>query len=247
MKSFIFSLFTLLLLAAPVSAQDIYVVSFGVANYPNVTKLTKAEEDAKAIAEIYKHKTSNVILYTGRFADRASILRATKDQFSHAKEGDMIVFAFSGHGYQGGICPYDVTETGKNNIKYDEILAIMQKSKATKKVLLIDACYSGGFRTGSSHKHQSSEAKINKTDVVMFLASRTNETSKESKFMTNGFFTHYLVNGLKGNADANRDRIVTARELFDFISTNVIERSGEKQHPVAWGKFSDDFPMMDWR
>ena len=81
---------------------------------------------------------------------------------------------------------------------------------------------------------------------MLFLSSRSNESSLEIPSMKNGFFTTYLQRGLRGNADANRDRTITAKELFDFVSTNVIKISKEKQHPVMWGKFSDDMPVMVW-
>ena len=56
----------------------------------------------------------------------------------------------------------------------------------------------------------------------------------------------YLQKGLRGNADANRDRTITAKELFDFVSEGVIKISNGKQHPVMWGKFPDNMPVMVW-
>jgi len=50
----------------------------------------------------------------------------------------------------------------------------------------------------------------------------------------------------KGNADANRNRIITAKELFDFVYSGVIQISGGKQHPVMWGNFSDNMTVMKW-
>jgi uncharacterized caspase-like protein len=64
--------------------------------------------------------------------------------------------------------------------------------------------------------------------------------------MTNGFFTTYLLRGLRGGADADRNRKITAKELFYFVSQGVKERSKDKQHPVMWGKFNDGYVLMDW-
>ena len=79
-----------------------------------------------------------------------------------------------------------------------------------------------------------------------FLSSRNNETSIECTDMKNGFFTSCLQNGLRGRADANRDRIITAKELFDYVSKGVKRLSGDKQHPVMWGRFSDEMVVMKW-
>ena len=64
--------------------------------------------------------------------------------------------------------------------------------------------------------------------------------------MQNGYFTTYLQRGLRGGADANRDRIITAKELFNYVHAGVVKLSNNKQHPVMWGKFSDDMPVMIW-
>jgi uncharacterized caspase-like protein len=64
--------------------------------------------------------------------------------------------------------------------------------------------------------------------------------------MQNGFFTTYLTKGLQGNADLNNDRVITAREIFSYVSGGVSQLSQGKQHPVMWGNFSDTMPVMKW-
>ncbi len=81
---------------------------------------------------------------------------------------------------------------------------------------------------------------------MLFLSSRTNETSMENPWSDNGFYTQYLLKGIKGGADTNRDRIITAKEIYTFVSENIIERTNGKQHPVMWGKFNDNMRIMNW-
>ena len=81
---------------------------------------------------------------------------------------------------------------------------------------------------------------------MLFLSSRSDETSIERRDMQNGFFTTYLQKGLRGAADVNKDRIITARELFNYVQKNVVSISNDRQHPVMWGKFSDNMPVMKW-
>lgn len=64
--------------------------------------------------------------------------------------------------------------------------------------------------------------------------------------MKNGFFTEYLVKGLKGNADSNRDRKITTKELFDFVNSRVAIQSNGLQHPVMWGNFNDSTIIIEW-
>ena len=229
---------------ASVLAQkgDIYVVSVGIADYQTISDLTLSEKDAKSIAELYKKQTKNVILITGKYATKARILKSLKDQFSRAKEQDMIVFAFSGHGYPGGVCPYDMSAKDESGVSYREIRRILKQSRAKRKIVFADACFSGGIRSNVSNNHQTHQ----NSDVLLFLSSRGGETSIESPFMVNGFFTTYLLRGLRGGADADRNRKITAKELFLFVSQGVKERSKDQQHPVMWGRFDDDEVLMDW-
>lgn len=234
---------SLLSLPSIAKAGDIYVVSVGISNYKEIPDLGLPENDAKAIAELYKTKTKNVILITGRYATKAKIIKSIKDQFSRAKENDMIVLSFSGHGYPGGICPYDMSSNPRSGITYSEIRKILKHSRAKRKIIFADACFSGGIRGYNSNANSSS---YKDSDVLLFLSSRTGEKSIESQFMANGFFTTYLLRGLRGGADTDYNRKITAKELFIFVSQGVKERSEDKQHPVMWGKFNDNYVLMDW-
>jgi hypothetical protein len=92
---------------------------------------------------------------------------------------------------------------------------------------------------------QQQTNRYNSQNVMLFLSSRTNETSMETKFQ-NSMFTIFLERGLRGGADINKDRHITARELYDFVHKGVIEASGNKQHPVMWGKFDNDMTVIKW-
>lgn len=223
---------------------ETYVVAVGISNYQYISDLVLPENDAKVMAKLYKTRTKNVITMTGRYATRANIVKAMSDQFKRAKEGDMVVLFFSGHGYTGGFCPYDMSAKGKNSLSYNDLYAIFRQSKATRKVVIADACMSGGLRKEKNNRHGTPKKT---SDVVMFLSSRSNEYSIENTKMDNGFFTAYLNRGLRGGADSNLDKIITAKEIYEFVSNGVKELSKNKQHPVMWGNFDDDFIMVDWR
>lgn len=111
--------------------------------------------------------------------------------------------------------------------------------------MFVDACRSGGMRVDETAA-QGAITSAKKANVMLFLSSRNNENSIERRDMKNGFFTTYLHKGLKGNADFNRNRIITAKELFDFVHNGVSQISGGKQHPVMWGNFNDNMMIMKW-
>lgn len=239
---------TLMISSIVSSARTIYVVSVGICNYKNIRNLKKAETDARDIAALYGTHTENVKLLLGSQATHENILSNLSSVFSAAEEDDIVVFFFSGHGGKGGLCAYD-TSSGKNMVTYAEVQQAIRDCKANNKQLFIDACYSGGLRTNTKSASQISakQSPLSNTEgVMLFLSSRTGETSQENPWSENGFFTQYLIKGIKGAADADKDRIITAKEIFTYVSKNVSDRTRKKQNPVMWGKFEDDMHVINW-
>lgn len=223
------------------SHAETYVVCVGVANYQNIESLLLPEKDAKSIAKMYRTHTNNVILITGKYATHDTIIKALRDQFKRAQKGDYVIFFFSGHGYLGGFCPYDMGEWYKNGLTFKEIYAIFRESRASHKIIFADACYSGSLRRGDKTTKPETSS-----DVLLFLSSRSNESSIETPKLKNGFFTAYLERGLRGGADKNKDKKITASEIFNFVSNGVKKVSNDRQHPVMWGNFDDNFVLLDW-
>jgi uncharacterized caspase-like protein len=154
--------------------------------------------------------------------------------FMNANSEDIVILYFSGHGTPGALVCHDGLLT------YQHIFKMLKGCKASRKVIIADACYSGKMRT----TRQQTDS-YNNQNVMLFLSSRTNEVSRESRYK-NSLFTIFLERGLRGGADTNRDRYITARELYDFVHKGVIEASGNKQHPVMWGKFDNNMTVINW-
>ena len=47
-------------------------------------------------------------------------------------------------------------------------------------------------------------------------------------------------------ADTDKDRVITAKEINNFVHQGVVEASGNRQHPVMWGKFDGNMPVIKW-
>lgn len=227
----------LLLCGTALLAQNIFLVSVGVSDYPGtVNDLKLPADDARSICRLYKtNSRADVVLLTDRRATRNEVITKSRNLLAKAKPQDIAVFFFSGHGMPGGFCAYDGTLT------YQEIRKLFSACKARNKMIFADACFAGDMR-----ENKPASGPDPGSNVMLFLSSRENETSIESPSMRNGYFTAALVGGLKGGADANRDRRITARELFVAASKKVKELSRDKQHPVMWGNFDDNMPVMVW-
>lgn len=228
--------------AALTLKAETFVVCVGIGKYadPKVTALTKTEKDAKAMAAFFRKGTGNVITITGRYATRQQILTALRAQFAKAKPDDKIIFYFSGHGYPGGFCPYDMSKL-EDGLTYTEVIKIMAQSKAKDKIIFADACNSGAIRQSPTTR------KPDPGNILMFLSSRGSEYSIESYLLSNGYFTNYLLHGLSGKADTDGDMAITAKELYEYVSTGVTRLSKDKQHPVMWGHFPDNLVIVKYR
>ena len=57
-------------------------------------------------------------------------------------------------------------------------------------------------------------------------------------------FTYFLLKGLKGDADINNDQIVSAGEIFGYVSQEVRRETYNQQTPrIPFGNFQWDFPL----
>lgn len=243
-----FLFFILLLCSVSAGARNIYVVSVGICDYKYINDLKKTETDARSVANLYLTHTRNVKVLLGAQATHDNILSTLKSYFSAATDDDIVVFFFSGHGGKGGLCAYD-TKSTNTMVTYAEVQKAIRSCKADNKQLFIDACYSGGLRDNakSATSHARKQSPLSNTEgIMLFLSSRTDEMSQENRWSDNGFFTQYLIKGMKGAADANKNRIITAKEIFTYVSKKVSERTNGKQNPVMWGKFNDNMHIMNW-
>jgi len=75
--------------------------------------------------------------------------------------------------------------------------------------------------------------------VAVISASGDGEFSREGEEWGggHGVFTHFLLEGLKGDADYNSDKDVTLGELIPYISEKVRRATRSAQSPTVSGRF----------
>lgn len=231
------SILTVLLLICSLQLQaKVYLLSVGIADYPSKENdLRISDNDAKTIAKVFQAtKDASVNILANEAATQSALLSTMHTTFEDADYNDAVILYFSGHGTPGALVCHDGLLT------YQHIFKMLKGCKATRKIIITDACYAGKMRT----TRQQTDS-YNDQNVMLFLSSRTNEPSQETQYK-NSLFTIFLERGLRGGADKDKNRQITARELFDFVHKGVIEASGNKQHPVMWGKFDNDMTVIKW-
>ena len=100
------------LLFGSISAQKTYLVCVGLnVNRDNIDPLPCSRGDMKGIANFYhQYNKSNVFMLLDANATKKHILKILKQQFAKSTPNDEIIFAYSGHGFDGGLSTYNNDE-----------------------------------------------------------------------------------------------------------------------------------------
>ncbi|NNE28474.1 MAG: peptidase C14 caspase catalytic subunit p20, partial [Saprospiraceae bacterium] len=77
--------------------------------------------------------------------------------------------------------------------------------------------------------------------------SKGDEFSLEDLGLRQGIFSHFLMKGLKGEADSDKNKIVTITELYDFVADKVSAYTNYSQNPTISGNFDPRMPVSTIR
>lgn len=186
----------------------------GIDNYPNA-KLNGCVNDASAIAQCLRKNGDGSpnfdILEKDNIDNKVELKKLIRELFDSKVE--IALFYFSGHGCKTKEDGYIVTpdySTGDEGISMTEILKIVNDSKATNKIVILDCCYSGKFGNGclSDNLTEISEG------VTILTSSMDDQTSQESG--GHGIFTNLLLEALSGCA-ANINGNITPGSIYSYI------------------------------
>ena len=229
-------IFALYLACASKAYAKNYVVCVGISDYPGyMNDLTVSHRDASYIANVFRRNgNAEVHCLLNKNATVSNVVNTMRSVYQKAGADDAVILFFSGHGDKGAFRCYNAP------MSYSAITQSMKLSHSRKSIVFADACMSGSMR---NNNRKGGDESI---DIMFFLSSRTSEPSREILGMDNSVFTYFLGKGLKGLADANNDRHITARELFEYVSGKVRAKTRRNQHPVMWGNFNDNMTVMRW-
>jgi uncharacterized caspase-like protein len=181
-----------------------------------------------------------------------------------ADANDLVLLFFASHGSPRELDPNGVsyiltndTDTTDGASLYatslqmiDLVENVSRDIRALRVVLVLDTCYSGAA-TVSHHRglkivkeptatYSLALKKLMTTPGRAVLASsQADEQSMESPARQNGYFTHFLLEGMRKSSSS-----ATLAELFAFVrdrvSTAVRSELGREQNPVlSWGPRAD--------
>ncbi len=233
--------------SAAANTPQVWAVVIGVSSYEHMQTLKYSDDDAYKIYAFLKSpqggslKDSNIKVLVDDNATRENILGELSSTFSKAGPNDLVMMYFSGHGLKGSFLPIDY-DGANNKVFHHEITEILENSPAKFKLCIADACHSGSLYTEKGPLKNTLESYYkslaqSKPGMALIMSSKSEETSLESNNLRQGVFSHFLLRGLKGEANNNEDKNVVLQELFDFICHNVKEYTSKRQSPIIRGDY----------
>ncbi len=201
-----------------------------------------AERDAQQFADVLRQQAGltsrRTLLLLGE--DAAMVRRALQDlnaeirgQVTAGQPSALVVF-YSGHADAGSL------HLKGSVLPLDELRKLVQGSAAAVRLLVVDACRSGtitrvkGVQPAETFSLQLEEKSVAE-GMAILTSSAAGESSQESDRLRGSFFSHHLVNALRGAADRNGDGRVTLTEAYAYTYDQTLRSSGrtlELQHPT---------------
>jgi hypothetical protein len=208
---------------------------------PSRTRLRFANSDAESLARVLASlggvREGDLILL--RDTTRASLLQAFtelrgrlgREQRPRVRR-EVFVY-FSGHSDEEGLL------LGGERVSYRELRQWIDSVGADVRVAILDSCASGALIRLKGGVHRASFLSDVSTQArghAFLTASSADEAAQESDRVGAAFFTHFLLSGMRGAADANHDRRVTLNEAYQFAYNETLQRTETSragaQHPA---------------
>ena len=203
--------------------------------------LQYATSDAKSFAQVMMEMgglnwDDSIILLNPSYTEFAQGMKRMNTIMTGATashERREFILYYSGHSDEEGLL------LGPNRYSYKKLRSDITNIPADVHIAILDSCSSGALTRskGGVRKPAFLLDASNVTEGHAFLTSSSaDEAAQESDRIQASFFTHYLVSGLRGAADATRDGKVTLNEAYHYAFNETLA-STEKtrygaQHPT---------------
>ena len=224
-----------------------YAVVIGIEKYRDVAGVDYASRDAQAVIDHLTgsmgFKPENVVLLKNERAGRADLSTYLGPWLADRVSGgkSRVFVYYSGHGTvdpktgETYLVPYDgdpsYPETKGFPLK--DLYASLGRLPDAESVVALDSCFSGsGGRSilprGVRPLMLVKDAHV-PSNVVVLSASGGDQVSAAHPKARHGLMTYYLLSGLGGPADFDRDGKITTLELYRYLSP-AVEADARRQH-----------------
>jgi WD40 repeat protein len=238
------------------AAPALYVLAVGVTHYRD-KELEKgvrfAAADAETVGNLFReqgqrlYRTVNTRVLTEQQANGDGIRKALEELAGQIAAQDVFVLYLAGHGASFDrdyhFIPWDAIYSSSNKLRERSVTnqqfrELLAKIAATKTVILLDTCSSGGFgrQEGRGVSDKDSIDRLSRLTGRAMIAATADEKMAIEGEGGHGAFTFALLEGLSGKADRNNNGSVEVRELADYVEERLPEitrKWGYEQFPFS--------------
>ena len=198
------------------SRARVFALSIGVAEYDRMEGLLHTDQDAIKLSETLAATGAlapESVTLVNSEATRENVAAALADISGQIGPDDLLLVFFSGHGdkVEGVDTEMDgSSETIElfDTALHDYELAAMFADIRARTLLVIDACFSGGFDNVIDQRVDRMGVFSSDSDVLSLVAE---------KYQAGGYVSLLLRQALAGGADTNGDLAITAGELSEYM------------------------------
>ncbi|MGQ0694519.1 MAG: hypothetical protein ACT4OL_02960, partial [Nitrospiraceae bacterium] len=221
---------------APVSGfqrPHTYLVSIGVGSYrdPLISPRKHASLDAEMVANYFQSlggvPSSNVRLLQDWKALRPDIDEALLDWLpSYMTKDAVVIVYFSGQAMVAPtgdvlLVPYEGSPTATTGLyPLKDLESALSRLKAKQTILLFDGMVSKLHRDPKA-KAVGPRWELSGGNTIRLIGGEGFAKGVEDNEHRHGLFTYYLLRGLRGDADTNRDGEVTLGEIAGYVRQKV--------------------------
>ena len=223
------------------------VVATGGYSDATLARLRAPGRDASRLAEVLRDDEIGGFSVETVLDAPADVLRRRIARFcAQGAPSDLALVYLSCHGVldDRGRLYYATTDTARALLSATAIPAAwlneqLEDCRCRRQILMLDCCHSGAFAKGAKGEGGLAlRERFEGRGRVVLTGSRGTEYSFEGGEVhgdgVSSVFTGVLVDGLRsGDADRDRDRLVTVSEFYDYAYEKVRSRDG-RQNPTLW-------------
>lgn len=237
-----------------------YLVSIGIGTYrdPKLTPRNYAATDAETVAAYFQSlggiPPSNIRLLQNQKALRADIHEALFGWLpQHADKNAVVIVYFSGQAMvtpTGDIllAPYDGNPSDLVRLyPLNDIESAFARLNAKQIIFLFDGMVSK-LRSDAKQKTAAPRWEFDGGNMLGLIAGEDFTKGLEDDQHRHGLFTYYLLKGLRGEADTNRNATVTLGELAGYVRQKVAwaakSRFNQEQRPLLLPPLRPDDPAI---
>jgi hypothetical protein len=227
--------------SAAARAQDVErfaVVAGNNIGLPSAEPLRYAERDAERMAQLFEEiggvRKDHLALLEGAGPDELRrALDGVADRAQKSPGDTVLIFYYSGHADSGWL------RMGGHGISVTELRKRLELMPTKVRIAIVDACQSGAITRSKGGKVVSpfmEERPVDVEGLVILTSASAAEPAQESDVLRSSFFSHHLMSGLRGPADATGDGTVSALEAYEYAYRFTVQEtegtSGGAQHPT---------------